>query len=81
MGIEQLMVSLFGEQWGIVLCAVLCSACAVIAMFTPAPTADSSAFYRAFYAIVNRLAMNVGKAKNADEVRSSDEVKEAGAGK
>ena len=71
---EQLMVSMFGEQWGIILCAVICSVSAVIAMFTPAPTANSSKLYKAFYAVVNRLAMNVGKARNADEVRSSDEV-------
>lgn len=48
--------------------AALGGICAFVAAFLSAPTENSSKVYKVVYAVVNWLAMNVGKAKNADDV-------------
>lgn len=63
----QFFSAAFGDYWGVVILTMICSVCAVISAFTPAPTETSGKLYRAVYAVVNFFAVNVGKAKNADE--------------
>ena len=69
--LSQLFVSVLGEYWGAVVISLLCTVSAVTAAFMSAPTETSGAFYRVIYRFVNALAINVGKAKNADEVPAS----------
>jgi hypothetical protein len=38
--------------------------CAIIATCLPGPTADSSTFYKFIYALVNKIALNFGRAAN-----------------
>ena len=75
--LSQLFVSVFGDYWGAVVISLLCTASAIAAAFMSAPTETSGAFYKVVYRFVNALAINVGKAKNADEVPqpSATEVK------
>ena len=50
-----------------VIVMALCGICAVIARFLAAPAAGDSPLYRFFYALINQLAQNVGRATNADD--------------
>ena len=67
--LTQFFSAAFGEYWGAVILTIVCAVSAVIAAFTPAPTESSGKFYRAFYAVVNFFAVNMGRAKNADEIK------------
>ena len=58
--------SMFGEYWSAVIISVIITACAIISAFLKAPTESSGAMYRGFYTIVNMLAVNVFRAKNAN---------------
>lgn len=62
---EEFINDVFGS-WAGVVCAVvaLCAACAVM---LPAPTEKSGVIYRVVYKALNWLAMNWGKAANADD--------------
>jgi hypothetical protein len=40
--------------------------CAAVATVLPRPVDGATGVYRAFYAVVNFIAFNVGKARNAD---------------
>lgn len=75
--LSQLFNSVFGEYWGAVVISLLCTVSAISAAFMSAPSETSGAFYKIVYRFVNALAVNVGKAKNADEVSrpTSTEVK------
>lgn len=66
--LSQLFVSVFGDYWGAVVISLLCTASAIAAAFMSAPTETSGSFYKVVYRFVNALAVNVGKAKNADDV-------------
>lgn len=66
--LSQLFTSVLGEYWGAVILTFVCTVCAIIAAFTPAPTEQSGTIYKLFYKLINTFAVNVGKAKNADEV-------------
>ena len=70
--ISQLFSQFFGEYWGVTAFTLLCTICAIAAAFMKAPAESSGAFYRAVYKVVNTLAVNVLKAKNADEVVSGE---------
>lgn len=48
--------------------------CAFICAFLDAPTADSSKLYKVVYALLNWAGMNLGKAKNADDVAAKKEA-------
>lgn len=50
-----------------VIVMAFCGICAVIARFLAAPAAGDSPLYRFFYALINQLAQNVGRATNADD--------------
>lgn len=62
---EELISELFGSYAGLVLSII--GVCAAVAALLPAPTEDSNVVYRWVYKVLNWLAMNVGKAKNADD--------------
>lgn len=64
---EQAILELFGDYGQMVLAIIGCFA--ALAALLPAPAEDGNAIYRAFYKVVNWLAMNVGRAKNADDVQ------------
>lgn len=42
--------------------------CSVLSTLLSAPDASANSVYKFLYALVNMLAFNVGKAKNADDV-------------
>ena len=56
--------------------AALCGVCALIARFMSAPGEDAGFLHRFFYAVINKLGQNGGKALNAD-----DAARLAGSGK
>ena len=62
---EELISELFGSYAGLVLAII--GVCAAVSALLPAPTEDSNVVYRWGYKVLNWLAMNVGKAKNADD--------------
>lgn len=62
---EELISELFGSYAGLVL--AIMGVCAAVAALLPAPTEDSTVVYRWVYKVLNWLAMNIGKAKNADD--------------
>lgn len=62
---EELISELFGSYAGLVL--AIMGVCAAVAALLPAPSADSNVVYRVLYKLLNVLAVNVGKAKNADD--------------
>ena len=41
--------------------------CAAVCALLPAPTESSGSVYRVVYKILNWIAMNIGKAENADD--------------
>ena len=67
--ISQVFTELFGEYWGFIVLTIICTFSAIAAAFCPAPTEESSWFYKAIYKVINFFAVNVGKAKNADDVK------------
>lgn len=67
--ISQIFMELFGEYWGVVAVSLICTVCAIVAAFCPAPTEESSWFYKTVYKVINFFAVNMGKAKNADDVK------------
>lgn len=62
---EEIISEIFGSYAGLVLS--LMGVCAAVAALLPAPSADSNVVYKAVYKVLNWLAMNIGKAKNADD--------------
>ena len=70
--ISQIFTELFGEYWGVVGVSLICTICAIVAAFCPAPTEESSWFYKTVYKVVNFFAVNVGKAKNADDAKAEE---------
>ena len=70
--ISQVFTELFGEYWGFIVLTIICTVSAIAAAFCPAPTEESSWFYKAIYKVINFFAVNVGKAKNADDVKAQE---------
>lgn len=62
---EEIITEVFGSYAGLVLAVM--GLCAAVAALLPAPGEQASTLYRVVYAVLNRLAMNVGKARNADD--------------
>ena len=62
---EELISELFGSYAGLVL--AIMGVCAAVSALLPAPAEDSNVVYRWVYKLLNWLAMNIGKAKNADD--------------
>lgn len=62
---EEIISELFGSYAGLVLAII--GVCAAVSALLPAPTEDSNVVYRWVYKVLNWLAMNIGKAKNADD--------------
>ncbi len=60
---QETLVELFGDYAELALS--LMGVCAALAAFLPAPDEGSSRLYRFFHKVLNVLAANVGKAKNA----------------
>ena len=62
---EQFINDIFGSYAGLVLS--LMGVCAAVCALLPAPAEDSNVVYRVVYKILNWIAMNIGKAENADD--------------
>ena len=62
---EQFINDMFGSYAGLVLS--LMGVCAAVCALFPAPAEDSNVVYRVVYKILNWIAMNIGKAENADD--------------
>lgn len=62
---EQLINDIFGSYAGLVLS--LMGVCAAVCALLPAPAEDSSTVYKVVYKVLNWIAMNIGKAENADD--------------
>ncbi len=69
---EDLLTEIFGSWGGVVLS--LMGVCAAVAALLPAPSEDSGVVYRVLYRALNLLAVNVGRAKNADEATEEKKV-------
>lgn len=72
---SQLFTSVLGEYWGAVIISLLCTVSAICAAFMPAPAENAGGFYKIVYRAINALAINVGKAKNADDTPSTGKSK------
>ena len=62
---QELIMDLFGSYAGLVLSIM--GVCAAVAALLPAPAEDSGLIYRVVYKALNLLAVNVGRAQNADD--------------
>lgn len=61
---ESFVTEFFGSYAGLVLSLI--GVCAAVAALLPAPSENSGSVYRVLYKLLNVLAANVGRAKNAD---------------
>ena len=62
---EELINELFGTYAELVFAVM--GVCAAVAALLPAPSEGSGTLYRVLYRVLNMLAVNVGRAKNADD--------------
>ena len=65
---EEFITEIFGSYAGLVLSIM--GVCAAIATLLPAPAEDSNIVYKGLYKVLNFIAMNIGKAKNADDAQT-----------
>ena len=63
---EEIINELFGSYAALALSVM--GVCAALAAFLPAPGAGASVFYRVLYRVLNVLAANVGRTRNAVDV-------------
>lgn len=61
---------LLPEHW-LVWVTTIVAICAAIAVVLPAPKEESNIVYRAVYRIIQWVALNLGKAKNSEDAKSS----------
>lgn len=69
------VISWLPESWGIYIAAIisaLVAVCALLCTFLSAPTDSSGTFYKGFYTAVQWIALNLGKAKNAQDVPATE---------
>ena len=62
---EQFINDMCGSYAGLVLS--LMGVCAAVCALLPAPAEDSNTVYKVVYKVLNWIAMNIGKAENADD--------------
>lgn len=65
---EEFITEIFGSYAGLVLSIM--GVCAAIATLLPAPAEDSNIVYKCVYKVLNFIAMNIGKATNADDAKA-----------
>lgn len=76
---EDLIMQFFGDYAPLVLSVM--GVCAAVAALLPAPGEKTGKVYRAAYAALNLLAVNVGKARNADDAEALEARRAEQAGK
>ncbi|WP_294558281.1 hypothetical protein [uncultured Mailhella sp.] len=69
---EEMIMEVCGSYAGLVLS--LMGVCAAVAALLPAPSEKSGAVYRVLYRLLNLLAVNVGRARNADDAAQEKKV-------
>lgn len=62
---EEFINEVFGSYAGLVLSVM--GVCAAVSALLPAPSDASGTWYRALYGVLNFFAVNVGRARNADD--------------
>ena len=62
---EQFINDMCGSYAGLVLSRM--GVCAAVCALRPAPAEDSNTVYKVVYKVLNWIAMNIGKAENADD--------------
>lgn len=62
---EEFISEIFGSYAGLVLSVM--GVCAAVSALLPAPSDSSGTIYRVIYRVLNLLAANVGRARNADD--------------
>ena len=62
---EEFINEVFGSYAGLVLSVM--GVCAAVSALLPAPSDASGTWYRTLYRVLNFLAVNVGRARNADD--------------
>ena len=72
---EDIIMQFFGDYAPLALAVI--GVCAAVAALLPTPGEKSGKIYRALYAALNLLAVNVGKAKNADDAAAEQTKKQA----
>ena len=69
---DEMIMEVCGSYAGLVLS--LMGVCAAVAALLPAPSEESGAVYRVLYRLLNLLAVNVGRARNADDAAQEKKV-------
>lgn len=66
-------LGLFPESW-LAWITALVTLCAAVTVILPAPQANSSTVYRIVYNVVQWIALNLGKARNAQDVHDTQKT-------
>ena len=60
-----------GEGWAVT-AAVFVAVCSALAATLKAPGENASVLWRVAYGLINLIALNVGKARNHDDVKAAE---------